>query len=71
MDVAVSLDLIKKSGAWFSYKEERIGQGRENAKQYLKDHPEMYREIEEQVMAQVKNQDLSSFGDDDDTVHEG
>ncbi|HIZ77123.1 MAG TPA: recombinase RecA [Firmicutes bacterium] len=71
LDVAVSLDLIKKSGAWFSYKEERIGQGRENAKQYLKDHPEMYREIEEQVMAQVKNQDLSSFGDDDDTVHEG
>ncbi|MEE0777264.1 MAG: recombinase RecA [Bacillota bacterium] len=64
LDVAVNLELVKKSGAWFSYKEERIGQGRENAKQYLKDHPDIYREIEALVMAQVHDKDLSSFGDD-------
>ena len=38
-------DLISKSGAWYGYKEERIGQGRENAKQYMADHPEMMAEV--------------------------
>lgn len=64
LDVAVSLDLVKKSGAWFSYKEERIGQGRENAKKYLEEHPDVYAEIESIVMAQVREKDLSSFGDE-------
>jgi recombination protein RecA len=43
------LDIIEKSGSWYSYKEERIGQGRENAKRFLIDQPEMFSEIEEKV----------------------
>lgn len=64
LDIAVDQDIIHKSGAWFSYKEERIGQGRENAKNYLKSHPEMYQEVEDAVMAIVRNNDVSSFGSD-------
>lgn len=43
------MDIIKKSGAWFSYGETRLGQGRENSKDYLKEHPEMLKEISEKV----------------------
>ena len=49
IDLAVKLEIIKKSGAWFSYKEERIGQGRDNTKKYLTEHPEVAAEIEAQV----------------------
>ncbi len=49
LDVAVSLDIVEKAGAWFSYKGERIGQGRDNAKQYLKNNPAIRDEIEEKV----------------------
>ncbi len=49
LDLGVSLDIIEKSGAWFSYGGERIGQGRENAKSFLKDHPEMVQEIDRKV----------------------
>lgn len=49
LDMAADKDIIKKAGSWYSYKDERIGQGRENAKQYLEDHPEMYKEIKQQV----------------------
>ena len=38
IDIGVEMDIVQKSGAWFSYNGERLGQGRENAKQYLKDH---------------------------------
>ena len=41
--------IVDKSGAWYAYNGEKIGQGRENAKQYFKDHPEVMREIEEKV----------------------
>jgi len=49
LDVATSIDIVNKSGSWYSYKDQRIGQGRENAKQYLKDNPEIAAEIEEKV----------------------
>ncbi len=49
LDLAAEDKLIKKSGAWYSYGEERIGQGRENAKQYLKDHPEVCQKLREQI----------------------
>ena len=49
LDLAAEIDVINKSGAWYSYKETRIGQGRENAKIYLKEHPEQCREIEMEV----------------------
>ena len=48
-DLAVDLDIIKKSGAWFSYNGQKIGQGRENAKIYLKNNPETMAEIEKLV----------------------
>ncbi|MEW6425911.1 MAG: recombinase RecA, partial [Bacillota bacterium] len=49
VDVAADLNIINKSGAWYSYGEERLGQGRENVKEFLKEHPEFAREIENQV----------------------
>lgn len=49
VDMAAEVDVINKSGSWYSYNEERIGQGRENAKQYLKDHPEIREEISKRV----------------------
>ena len=49
LDIAVNLDIIEKSGSWFSYKGNRIGQGRENVKQYLIDNPDVCKEIEKKV----------------------
>ncbi len=46
LDMAVERDLIHKSGAWFSYEDQRIGQGRENARQYLKDNPDVAAQID-------------------------
>ncbi len=46
LDMAVAKDIIQKSGAWFSYNDQRIGQGRDNTRQFLKDHPEIADEIE-------------------------
>ena len=50
VDLASGLDIIQKSGAWFAYNGEKIGQGRENAKQYLKDHQDVYDTIFKQVL---------------------
>jgi recombination protein RecA len=49
LDLAVDLEIVEKSGSWYSYKDERIGQGRENAKRFLADLPEMCLEIENSV----------------------
>ena len=49
LDLAAAQRIVEKSGAWFSYKGERLGQGRENAKQALKDHPTVLRKIEKDV----------------------
>ena len=49
LDLAVSCNVINKSGAWFSYNDEKIGQGRENAKIYLTEHPEVMEEVENKV----------------------
>lgn len=51
VDLAVKYEIINKSGAWFSYNGTKIAQGRENAKEYLKNNPEILKEIEEQVIA--------------------
>ena len=51
LDLAVNLDIIEKSGSWFSYNGNKIGQGRENAKQYLLDNPEIMDEVEKKVRA--------------------
>ena len=49
LDLAASCDVVNKSGAWYAYMGNKIGQGRENAKQYLKDHPEVLAEVENKV----------------------
>ena len=49
LDLAADVDIVNKSGAWYAYNETRIGQGRENAKQFLRDNPDVCQEIENQV----------------------
>ena len=49
LDLAVKQNIIEKSGAWFAYNQDKIGQGRENAKMYLRTHPEVMEEVEEKV----------------------
>ena len=51
IDLAAGIDVIQKSGAWYSYQGEKIGQGRENAKAYLEEHPEVCEELERRVRA--------------------
>ncbi|MBQ2879764.1 MAG: recombinase RecA [Anaerotignum sp.] len=51
LDLAADVDIVNKSGAWYAYNETRIGQGRENAKQFLRDNPDVCQEIENQVRA--------------------
>lgn len=53
IDLAVDMDIIEKAGTWYSYGDSRIGQGRENAKEYMKAHPETMKEVEEKIMIQV------------------
>ncbi len=50
IDIGSKTGIIKKSGTWYSYGEERIGQGRENAKMFLKEHPEIMKEVEKKIM---------------------
>lgn len=52
LDLAVDRKIVDKSGAWYSYNDERIGQGRENSKTFLKEHPEMLLEIDQKVRQQ-------------------
>lgn len=50
LDMAVELDIIKKGGSWFSYKDQKLGQGRDNVKELLKNNPELMEEIEKQIL---------------------
>ena len=54
VDLAVNADIIQKSGAWFSYNDEKIGQGKENAKMYLENNPEIMEEIDKKVREHYK-----------------
>ena len=53
IDLGVKVGIVEKSGSWFSYDSQRIGQGRENAKQFLRDHPEMAEAIERRIREQA------------------
>jgi recombination protein RecA len=53
IDLGVKANVVEKSGAWFSCDSQRIGQGRENAKQFLRDHPEMANSIEQRIRSQA------------------
>ena len=65
LDIAVNLDIVEKSGSWFSYNGERIGQGRENVKKYLQDNPEIAKEIEEKIRANFTEAFEKSLGDEE------
>ena len=73
LDMAVNLDIVDKAGSWFSYDGERIGQGRENVKKYLRENPEILEDIEEKVrenfakaFEQSLGEELPSKEDNDD-----
>ena len=53
IDLGVKLGYVDKAGAWYSYKEERIGQGKDNVRNYLKEHPEMAQDIEKRIRAEL------------------
>ena len=61
LDMAIELNIVQKTGSWFSYNEDKIAQGKENCKQYLKDHPEIYQEVEEKVRQAIANGQTVNF----------
>src|ERR671919_745160 len=63
LDVGVDLEMVKKSGAWFTYEGEQLGQGRENARQFLIEHADVAQEIERRIREAVG---LAAFTEDDD-----
>jgi recombination protein RecA len=65
LDIGVDLGLVKKSGAWYTYEGEQLGQGRENAKQFLADNPEIMVEVSERIRQQV------GIGEGDDETEDG
>lgn len=67
LDAAVELDIIHKSGAWFSYGDSKIGQGKDNTKQYLAQNPDVYAEIEAKILADPRfnpNLDATAVADE-------
>lgn len=74
LDVAVNLDIVNKSGAWFSYNEQKIGQGRENAKSFLRENPEILKEIELKIRDNFNQAFLKSMDvhveDDEEALDE-
>ncbi|MBQ3145062.1 MAG: recombinase RecA [Clostridia bacterium] len=66
LDMAVNLDIIEKSGSWFSYNGEKIGQGRENVKLYLKNNPEIMEEVEKKVRDNFEKAFEQSLGDNEE-----
>ena len=65
LDIAVNLDIIEKSGSWFSYNGERIGQGRENVKKYLADNPDIAQEVEKKIRDNFNAAFEKSLGDEE------
>ncbi len=65
LDIAVNLDIIEKSGSWFSYDGERIGQGRENVKKYLLDNPAVMDEVEKKIRDNFNEAFEKSLGDEE------
>ena len=70
LDIAVNLDIIEKSGSWFSYNGDRIGQGRENVKKYLIDNPEIAKEVEEKIRSKFSEAFEKSLGDEEQESEE-
>jgi recombination protein RecA len=68
LDLGTTLGLVQKSGSWFSYGETRLGQGRENAKVYLREHPEIGREIENAARAHFGMKTLEALASSDNYI---
>jgi recombination protein RecA len=66
IDLGVKINVVDKAGAWYSYCGERIGQGKDNAKQYLKDNPAMAKEIEAKIRAALMVQPTVAVESDDE-----
>jgi recombination protein RecA len=66
LDAAVNLDIVEKSGSWFSYNGDRIGQGRENVKDYLAKNPKIAEEIENKIRANYEKAFEKSLGDNEE-----
>jgi recombination protein RecA len=65
LDVGVNLDIVNKSGAWFSYGDQRIGQGRDNVKIFLKENPDIAQEIENKIRENYNLAFVKSIGHTD------
>ena len=70
VDLGVKANVVEKSGAWFSYNGDKIGQGRENAKIFLKDHPEIALEIENKIKADAGHLSAEMIGGNTDSADE-
>ncbi len=68
LDYAIELGFVKKSGAWFSYNDMRIGQGRENAKKFIDENEDIRKELEEKIMANAQQLDYAASDDDDEAA---
>lgn len=65
IDIGSELEIVQKSGSWYSYNEERIGQGRENAKQFLKENPDIRLQIQKQIREHYGLDDVKTINDDE------
>ena len=70
IDLGVKSGIVEKAGAWFSYNGEKIGQGRENAKKFLKDNPLIADEIESKIRADAGHLTTEMIGDENEMVDE-
>lgn len=69
LDIASDIDIVKKSGAWYSYNETKLGQGRENVKKFLQDNPDLIKEIDEKVRHYYKlDETRENAQEEDDTL---
>lgn len=66
LDIAVEMKLVQKAGAWFSYQGERIGQGRENAKRFLAENPDVFEDLDQQIRAMAADSTMIEVGVSDD-----
>ena len=72
IDMGVEHGIVKKSGAWFTYEGDQLGQGKENSRRFLKDNPELAQEIERKILVKLgisedpdqASQDVEGLGDD-------
>ena len=69
LDIAADIDIVKKSGAWYSYNDTKLGQGRENVKKFLQDNPDLIKEIDEKVRHYYKlDETRENAQEEDDTL---